>query len=208
MQLIQHYFPELTDTQKEQFARLFPLYREWNEKINVISRKDIENFEIHHLLHSLSAAKILTFLPKTKVLDVGTGGGLPGIPLAILFPEVQFRLMDSVQKKIRVATDIIEQLGLKNVQARVGRVEECKDKFDFVLARGVAQAEEICQWTKGLIVNASKNTLFNGWLLYKGGELGNELAAFEKKAQVFELKTFFTEEFFESKKIVYIEKKV
>lgn len=206
MDLILKYFPDLTENQIRQFSLLRDLYEDWNLKINVVSRKDVEELYLRHVLHSLGIAKVISFLPGTKVLDVGTGGGFPGIPLAILFPEIQFTLVDSIGKKIKVVDEVVAGLGLKNVEAINKRVEDLKGQFDFIISRAVAQMETFVYWTKGKINPRSKNTLPNGILYLKGGDLTEELANFPK-AVLYDLSTYFEEDFFETKKVVYLENK-
>lgn len=202
--LIQKYFPDLSETQITQFTQLENLYNEWNEKINVISRKDMESLYEKHILHSLGIAKVMAFAPKTKVLDIGTGGGFPGIPLAILFPEVQFTLIDSIGKKITVVNEVASGIGLKNVTAIHGRAEKIKEKFHFVVSRAVTQMPEFLRWLKGKFEKEQFNTKHNGVLYLKGGELAEELAGL--KCEIFSLKNYFEEDFFETKKVVYLSK--
>ena len=197
------YFPNLTEVQKEQFGKLQNLYADWNSKINVISRKDIGELYVRHILHSLSIAKQFNFAMGSKILDVGTGGGFPGIPLAIMFPEVTFHLTDSIGKKIKVVTEIVNALGLKNVKAEQIRAEEVKDKFDFVVTRAVAPFGTIREWVNGKILLENKSNQPNGIICLKGGDLKEELKKFEKRVVVYELQDLFEEEFFETKKIVY-----
>ena len=204
MDLILKYFPNLTAHQKTQFESLYPLYMDWNEKINVISRKDIENLYEHHVLHSLSIAEIIRFQPGTQILDVGTGGGFPGIPLAILFPESTFVLIDSIGKKIKVATEISTAIGLKNITLKHQRLQEEKGKFDFVVSRAVMPLGELVTLVKKNISKTPKNALPNGLICLKGGELQHEMQPFKKVAELFEVSDFFKEEYFETKKAVYI----
>ena len=204
MELILKYFPNLTEIQKEQFRKLETLYNEWNEKINVISRKDMDSLYEKHILHSLGIAKIMAFSEGTKVLDVGTGGGFPGIPLAILFPEVEFTLIDSIGKKIKVVQAVAEGLGLKNVTAIHGRAEKLKDKYHFVVSRAVTQMPVFLRWLKGKFEKDQFNPKHNGVLYLKGGDLAEELAGL--KCEIFQLKNHFEEEFFETKKVVYLSK--
>lgn len=204
LQLIKHYFPHLTHHQVELVEMLAPLYKEWNSKINVISRKDIDHLYLHHVLHSLSIAKIIQFKPGTKILDVGTGGGFPGIPLAIYFPEVQFHLVDSIGKKITVVQEISKALELKNVTATKSRAEELTEKVDFIVSRAVTTLSEMVGWTHHLIRKQSNHSLANGILYLKGGELDAEIKELDTQVRVFEIKEFFEEEFFETKKVVYI----
>ncbi|WP_262147088.1 16S rRNA (guanine(527)-N(7))-methyltransferase RsmG [Chryseobacterium foetidum] len=202
--LLLKYFPDLTDVQKEQFAKLEGLYGEWNEKINVISRKDMESLYEKHILHSLGIAKVMEFAPGTKVLDIGTGGGFPGIPLAILFPETQFTLIDSIGKKITVVNAVAEGVGLTNVTAIHGRAEKLKEKFHFVVSRAVTQMPEFLRWLKGKFEKEQMNQKHNGVLYLKGGELAEELAGL--KCEIFNLKNYFDEEFYDTKKVVYLSK--
>ena len=202
--LILKYFPEITDEQKQQFEKLEQLYTEWNEKINVISRKDMDGLYEKHILHSLGIAKVMPFADGTKVLDVGTGGGFPGIPLAILFPEVSFTLIDSIGKKIKVVEAVSEGLGLKNVTAVHGRSENLKVKFHFVVSRAVTQMPEFLRWLKGKFEKEQFNEKHNGVLYLKGGDLAEELAGL--RCEIFQLKKYFEEEFFDTKKVVYLSK--
>ncbi len=199
------YFPTLTTQQLQQFNRLPELYSYWNNQINVISRKDIDMLYERHVLHSLGIAKIITFLPGETVLDVGTGGGFPGIPLAILFPETQFYLVDSIGKKIKVVQEVAQALGLKNVIATHQRAEEINDKFDFVISRAVTRLKEFYPWVKNKFNKTSKNSLPNGILYLKGGDLAEEIAESGLKVLQYYLKDYFEEEFFETKQVVYIE---
>ena len=203
-EIILKYFPNLTDQQKSQFQQLETLYKEWNEKINVISRKDIDEFYERHVLHSLGIAKIMEFADGTKVLDIGTGGGFPGIPLAILFPNVEFTLVDSICKKITVVNAVAESLGLKNVKAYHERAEKIKDKFHFVVSRAVTQMPVFLRWLKGKFEKEQFNPKHNGVLYLKGGDLGEELAGI--KCEIYNLKDQFEEEFFDTKKVVYLSK--
>jgi len=202
--LLLKYFPELTAAQQQQFNRLPELYRFWNDQINVISRKDIEQLDERHVLHSLGIAKVISFLPGENVLDVGTGGGFPGIPLAILFPETQFYLVDSIGKKIKVVNEVATTLGLVNVKAFHQRAEEVNEKFDFVVSRAVTRLKEFYPWVKGKFNKQSKNTLPNGILYLKGGDLADEIAESGLAVQQFHLSEYFKEEFFETKRVVYI----
>lgn len=204
MDLILKYFPDLTEEQKRQFAALYDLYLDWNSKINVISRKDIENLYEHHVLHSLGIAKVIHFRPGTQIMDLGTGGGVPGIPLAILFPEVQFHLVDSIGKKVRVASEIANSIGLKNVTFRHSRAEEEKGKFDFVVSRAVMPLTDLLKIIRKNISSKQQNALPNGLICLKGGELGNETMPVKNKTTLWDLKEFFEEEFFETKKVVYV----
>ena len=202
--LILKYFPEITDEQKQQFEKLEQLYTEWNEKINVISRKDMDGLYEKHILHSLGIAKVMPFADGTKVLDVGTGGGFPGIPLAILFPEVSFTLIDSIGKKIKVVEAVSEGLELKNVTTVHGRAEKLKEKFHFVVSRAVTQMPEFLRWLKGKFEKEQFNEKHNGVLYLKGGDLAEELAGL--RCEIFQLKNYFEEEFFDTKKVVYLSK--
>ena len=204
MDLILKYFPDLTEEQKRQFAALYDLYLDWNSKINVISRKDIENLYEHHVLHSLGIAKVIRFRPGTQIMDLGTGGGFPGIPLAILFPEVQFHLVDSIGKKVRVASEIANSIGLKIVTFRHARAEEEKGKFDFVVSRAVMPLTDLLKIIRKNISSKQQNALPNGLICLKGGELGNETMPVKNKTTLWDLKEFFEEEFFETKKVVYV----
>lgn len=202
--IIQKYFPHLTLEQQRQFEMLGPLYQEWNERINVISRRDIEQLYEHHVLHSLGIARYITFRSGTRILDVGTGGGFPGIPLAILFPESQFLLIDSIGKKIRVATAVATALGLTNVKLLQENARLERGKFDFVVSRAVMAAPELVQIVRKNVAHEQHNALPNGLLCLKGGELTEELKPFHRKAQVWDLADEFEEEYFETKKVVYI----
>ncbi len=203
-EILKKYFPDLTQVQEQQFDQLEQLYKEWNEKINVISRKDIDSLYEKHILHSLGIAKVMAFAPGTKVLDVGTGGGFPGIPLAILFPDSEFTLIDSIGKKILVVNGVAEGIGLTNVTGIHGRAEKIKSKFHFVVSRAVTQMPEFLRWLKGKFEKEQFNTKHNGVLYLKGGDLGEELAGI--KCEIFQLKNYFEEEFFETKKVVYLSK--
>ena len=205
MEVITRYFPELTEKQLSQFRTMLEAYRYWNERINVVSRKDIDNLETHHLLHSLAIAKIIKFKAGSKLCDVGTGGGFPGIPLAILFPEVQFHLIDSVGKKIKVVNEVVEAVGLTNITAEQIRSEGLKQKFDFVLSRAVSPMPLFVSLTRHLIdLKKQKNTLPNGILYLKGGNISEELMPFRKYSSIYNLSDYFEEEFFETKKVVYL----
>ena len=205
VELIYSHFPDLTERQRDQFAALHDLYTEWNAKINVISRKDMESFYGKHVLHSLGIAKVYSFQPGQKVLDVGTGGGFPGIPLAILFPETQFHLVDSIGKKIKVVLAVAEALGLENVRADHGRAEEFKGPYDFVVSRAVTQMQRFVPWIKGKISQKNLDPeRVNGLLYLKGGDLAEELGTM--KARISNLSNVFTSEFFETKKVVYLPK--
>jgi len=205
MDLILKYFPNITDKQKEQFAALYDLYLDWNSKINVISRKDIENLYEHHVLHSLAIAKIINFKSGTSIMDVGTGGGFPAIPLAIYFPECTFHLVDSIGKKIRVATEVSTAIGLTNTTFCHERVEDEKQKFDFVVSRAVMPLADLMRLSqKNISMKNQKNALPNGVICLKGGELQNEVQPFKNRASLFDIKDFFQEEFFRTKKAVYV----
>jgi len=203
--IILKYFPNITDKQKEQFSALYPLYSDWNSKINVISRKDIDNLYIHHVLHSLGIAKIIQFTDGTYIMDVGTGGGFPGIPLAILFPKCKFLLVDSIGKKvIKVAAEIAKEIGLTNVECRHSRAEDIKEKVDFVVSRGVMPLPDLVKIVRKNISKEQKNALPNGVICLKGGNLEGELKPFKKHAETDNLSSFFKEDFFAEKKIVYV----
>lgn len=203
-QIIQKYFPQITEKQLQQFELLFPLYNEWNEKINVVSRKDIENLMEHHVLHSLAIAKFINFNVGTEILDVGTGGGFPGIPLAILFPECQFTLIDSIGKKIKVVEEVSKALNLKNVFAIHGRAEQLTTDYEFIISRAVTRLSPFYEWVKYKINRNNYHNQKNGLICLKGGDLEEELAEFGKKTKVIELYTYFEEPFFETKKLVYV----
>ncbi len=204
MELILRYFPNLTDTQKQQFESLYDLYAEWNEKINVISRKDISNFYEHHVLHSLAIAEIIQFKSGSKVLDVGTGGGFPGIPLVILFPETQFVLIDSIAKKIRVGTEVADSIGLQNVNLKHLRVQEEKGKYDFIVSRAVMPLGELVKLVRKNVSSIQKNALPNGLICLKGGDLQHETEAFKNTVELYNISDCFKEEFFDTKKVVYL----
>ena len=202
--LIAHYFPEITEDQRAKFAQLKELYVDWNSKINVISRKDTDNFYVHHVLHSLAIAKVVKFVPDTKLLDIGTGGGFPGIPMAILFPKSDFLLVDSIGKKIKVVEGVSESLGLNNVRALHSRAENINEQFDFILSRAVTAMPMFLNWTKGQFLKKDNNSLKNGILYLKGGDLTEEMASVKKAVQYFDISNMFNEEFFETKKVVYV----
>ncbi len=204
MELIKQYFPNLTETQYQQLEMLAPLYTEWNEKINVISRKDMEHFYERHVLHSLGIAKVIEFTPGTKVLDVGTGGGFPGIPLAILFPETNFFLVDSIGKKIKVVQEVAAALGLKNVRAAHTRAEDVKEKFDFVVSRAVTRLINFYPWVHQKFSKKQQNSLDNGILYLKGIDLSEEFDELHKPYQLFALTEYFKEEFFDTKGIIHV----
>lgn len=203
MEEILKYFPNLTDEQKAQFAALKGLYEEWNAKINVISRKDIDELYTRHVLHSLGIAKVMPFEPGASVLDVGTGGGFPGIPLAILFPETNFYLVDVIAKKIKVVQEVANGLGLKNVRAEQKRAENINEEFDFIVSRAVTNMPDFVKWVRGKVKKEQNHALPNGILYLKGGDLTEELAVFQK-VTVYELPDYFTEDFFETKKVVHL----
>ena len=204
-EIIFQYFQELTDVQREQFAQLDALYREWNAKINVISRKDIDNLYPHHVLHSLGIARVINFRPGTKIMDIGTGGGFPGIPLAILFPECQFKLIDSIGKKIKVASAVAQAIGLKNVQIEHRNVMEEKAKYDFVVSRAVMNASDLVKLVRKNISREQRNALPNGLICLKGGDVTEEMAPFANCSEVWNLSQYFADEFFETKKVTYIQ---
>jgi 16S rRNA (guanine527-N7)-methyltransferase len=203
MELLLSYFPHLTDKQVEQFQKLQILYEDWNSKINVISRKDIDELYTRHVIHSLGITKILEFKPGSKIMDVGTGGGFPGIPLAIMYPEVDFYLIDIIAKKIKVVNKVALALGLKNVKAEQKRAELVKEEFDFIVSRAVTNMPDFVEWIKGKVTKQSKHDLDNGILYLKGGDLTEELFSFPKATE-YNLSTFFKEEFFETKKVVHL----
>ena len=202
--IISKYFPDLTPLQVIQFGQLGPLYAAWNEKINVISRKDIDLLYERHVLHSLAIAKFTSFQEDTKVLDVGTGGGFPGIPLAIMFPDAHFHLVDSIGKKIKVVEEVASAIGLTNLTAEHNRMEKVKGPFDFVVSRAVAPTKQLYQWTDRLVSKTSKNEITNGWLLLKGGDLKTEMKEAKLPHQLTSISKYFSEEFFETKKVIYI----
>ena len=204
MEIILKYFPALTEEQRRQFAALYDLYIDWNAKINVISRKDIENLYEHHVLHSLGIAKVIRFRPGTSIMDLGTGGGFPGIPLAILFPDVKFHLVDSIGKKVRVATEVANAIGLKNVTFRHARAEEEKQLFDFVVSRAVMPLADLVKIIKKNISLRQQNVLPNGLICLKGGELEHEAMPFKHRTTLHSLNEDFKEEFFQTKKVVYV----
>ena len=201
--IISDYF-SLTDTQEQQFAALDVLYRDWNSKINVISRKDIDNLYEHHVLHSLAIAKVLPFQPHTEILDVGTGGGFPGIPLAILFPECRFTLIDSIGKKIKVAQEVAKAVRLTNVECIQERAEEEKRKFDFVVSRAVMPLPDLVRLVQKNVSNKQRNAVPNGLVVLKGGDLRDELRPFQKRAEVTEISTLFQGEWFQTKRVIYL----
>ena len=201
--IISDYF-QLTEHQEQQFAALDVLYRDWNSKINVISRKDIDNLYEHHVLHSLAIAKVLPFQPHTEILDVGTGGGFPGIPLAILFPECRFTLIDSIGKKIKVAQEVATALGLTNVECIQERAEEEKRKFDFVVSRAVMPLPDLVRLVQKNVSNKQRNAVPNGFVVLKGGDLREELRPFQKRAEITEISTLFRGEWFDTKRVIYL----
>jgi 16S rRNA (guanine527-N7)-methyltransferase len=204
MDIILRYFSRLTPEQVSKLNRLFPVYSEWNAKINVISRKDIDQLYERHVLHSLAIAKFIRFTPGSKILDVGTGGGFPGIPLAILFPECQFHLVDSIGKKIKVVNEVVRVLDLKNVRAEQIRAEQLKDKYDFVISRAVTTLPEFVGWVRKNISPVQQNALPNGIIYLKGGNLDAEIRPYRNNAFVQDITEYFEEEFFKTKKLVYI----
>ena len=204
MEQLLRYFPQLTEQQQRQFAALDALYRDLNAKINVISRKDIDNLYPHHVLHSLGIAKVITFRPGTHVMDIGTGGGFPGIPLAILFPEVQFHLIDSIGKKIKVAQAVTDALELTNVRTSHKNVMEEKEKYDFVVSRAVMQMEDLVRLVRKNVHHEQRNSLPNGLICLKGGDIQQEMRPFKHCCDVWPLHTYFEEEFFETKKVAYV----
>jgi len=204
MELIRNYFPELNDLQIKQIEQLYPLYVEWNAQINVISRKDIEELYLRHVLHSLAIARFIKFSAGSEILDIGTGGGFPGIPLAIYFPECRFVLCDSIAKKIKVVDAVAEATGLSNVTSHTGRAENINGRFDFIVSRAVAPLTEIIGWTKGKIKRDQQNEMRNGWICLKGGDLVEEATVTGKDFQIIPMQKWFKEDFFETKRIVYV----
>lgn len=205
METILKYFPNLSDRQKEQFAALYDLYYDWNSKINVISRKDIGNLYQHHVLHSLAIAKYISFKPGTTIMDMGCGGGFPGIPLAIMFPEVQFHLVDSIGKKVRVAGEIAAAIGLTNVRTSHSRAEEIKDKYSFVVSRAVMQLPDLVKICRKNISTEQSNALPNGIICLKGGDMTAETQAFRNCREIVDISSYFGEEYFKDKKVVYVQ---
>lgn len=203
-QFVFDHFPDLSEEQKEQIAALQPLYESWNAQINVISRKDMEHFYARHVLHSLAIAKVISFKPGTRILDVGTGGGFPGIPLAILFPDSKFHLVDSIGKKIKVVEDVVEQLSLKNVRATKARAESLNQSYHFVVNRAVAAMPKLIGWVRKSIDGQNFNDLPNGILSLKGGDLEEELQRAKGQVRTFCIADYFSDPFFETKKVVYI----
>ena len=204
MEHILKYFPELDAAQRQQMEQLLTLYPEWNDKINVISRKDIDNLEIHHILHSLGIVKFVKFTPGTRVMDLGTGGGFPGIPLAIYYPEVTFHLVDRIGKKLKVAQDIAERIGLTNVTIQHGDVKEVKGKFDFVVSRAVMDLGDLVSLVKRFIDSEDHNAVPNGLICLKGGDLSGEVAKYKNQVLIDELSSYFKEDFFKTKKVLYL----
>ena len=202
--LIEKYFTELTDLQKEQFTQLKPLYEEWNAQINVISRKDVDSLYERHILHSLSIAKFISFNKGAKIMDLGCGGGFPGIPLAILFPEVSFTLIDSIGKKIKVVQEIANAIGLQNIEAHHMRAEQLDNSFDFIITRAVAPMIDLVKWTRKQYLNVNKHKIDNGIIALKGGDLTSELASWGNRKTLVNLSDYFEEEFFETKKIIHV----
>lgn len=203
MELILKYFPDLTEQQIEQFEALLPLYKEWNAKINVISRKDIDELYLRHVLHSLAIAKVMPFANGSSILDVGTGGGFPGVPLAILFPECQFHLVDSINKKLKVIKGVVDALSLENIKTTHSRVEAINEQYDFIVSRAVTSMPEFTKWVKGKIRKEQINDFKNGILYLKGGDLSEELKQYTR-VKLFPLTDYFKEDFFETKKVVYL----
>ena len=204
-EIIFKYFPVLIDSQKQQFTQLGELYNYWNRQINVISRKDMDNFYLHHVLHSLSIAKVIEFKNYTEIMDAGTGGGFPGIPLAIMFPEVKFYLVDSIGKKIKVVNEVVQSLGLKNVESEQKRVEQVNMTFDFIISRAVTSLPDFLRWTSYKFHNKSFNQIPNGILYLKGGEIQKELNEIKKfKKKIHTISDYFEEDYFETKKLVHI----
>lgn len=208
MEIVKKYFPNITDTQTEQFAQLGSLYNDWNAKINVISRKDIQNLYEHHVLHSLGIAKVIRFTAGTQIMDLGTGGGFPGIPLAIMFPEVQFHLVDSIGKKVRVAQEISNSIGLKNVCFSHSRAEDIKEKYDFIVTRAVMPLIDLVKVSRKNLKKEMSNALPNGIIALKGGELNREMATMKNICTVWDLSDYFKEEYFKTKKVVHVGLKI
>ncbi|MFN4123605.1 MAG: 16S rRNA (guanine(527)-N(7))-methyltransferase RsmG [Flavobacteriales bacterium] len=206
MSLIKKYFPEINKTHLEKLNELVPLYKEWNERINVVSRKDIDQLELHHVLHSLAIARRTKFNPGAKILDIGTGGGFPGLPLAILFEDTQFHLVDSIGKKLKVIDDIAGRLDIRNIQTTHTRVEQLKGNYDFIVSRAVAESSMLIQWTKHLLSVKQQHEIANGWLFLKGGDLTEELSKVPTNfhQEVMEIYNWFHEDFFRTKVLVYL----
>ena len=204
MEHILKYFPELTEVQRHQMELLLTLYPEWNAKINVISRKDIDNLEVHHILHSLGLVKFIKFTPGTRVMDLGTGGGLPGIPLAVYYPDVTILLVDRIGKKLKVAQDIAERIGLTNVTFQHGDVKEVKGQFDFVVSRAVMDLDDMVPLVKRFIDSEDRNAVPNGLICLKGGDLSGEISQYRNKVLIDELSSYFKEDFFKTKKVLYL----
>lgn len=202
--LILRYFPDLSEEQQKQFEKLGPLFTDWNAKINMVSRKDIDQLYLKHILHSLGIAKAMPFASGSKILDIGTGGGFPGIPLAILFPDSEFMLIDSIGKKIKVVNELAKELGLKNVKAKHARAEEHKEKYDFVVSRAVTRMARFLPWTQNKFLTQQKNPFPNGILYLKGGDLEEELSEIRNDFDVIDLDRIFDDPFFETKKVVYV----
>lgn len=203
MELIQKYFPNLTDDQIEKFKKLESLYQDWNLKINVVSRKDIDELYLRHVLHSLAIAKVMPFNPGAKIMDVGTGGGFPGVPLAILYPDCSFHLVDSIAKKLKVVNEVVEGLGLTNVKTTHTRVEEINETYDFIVSRAVAAMPTFVHWVKGKLAKKQNHELKNGILYLKGGDLSEELQDY-KSATIYSITDFYDEDFFDTKKVVHL----
>lgn len=204
-EIIFQYFKDINDEQRAQFRALGPLYQEWNAKINVISRKDIDNLYMHHVLHSLGIAKVVNFKPGSNILDIGTGGGFPGIPLAILFPNCKFKLIDSIGKKTKVAAAVANAIGLKNVVVEHRNVIEEKNKYDFVVSRAVMNASDLVKLIRKNVSKEQRNALPNGLICLKGGDMTEEIAPFRNHSEVWNLKSYFNDEFFDTKKVMYIQ---
>lgn len=204
MSIIETYFPSLSTKQKDQFAALFELYSDWNSKINIISRKDIDNLYLHHVLHSLAIAKYIHFQFNTSIVDVGTGGGFPGVPLAIFFPEVRFLLLDSIGKKVKVAREVSQAIGLQNVEFAHSRMEDERRQFDFAVSRAVMPLPDLVKIVRKNISSEQKNALPNGIICLKGGDLTAELRPFKDKVETLPLKHYFSQDFFAAKKLIYL----